>query len=74
MNDFLIFVAELFQISPEIISLDTKYQSIPQWDSLMQLRLVAEIEDVYNVDIPFDRIQDMKELRDFYEYIAERVK
>ena len=72
MTDFLSFVAELFEVSQDSISLDTKYQSIPQWDSLMQLRLVAEIEELYNVEIPIDLIPDMKVLRDFYCYIEKR--
>ena len=70
MDKFLSFVAELFEVPVETLSLDIEYQSIPQWDSLMQLRLVAEIEEQYNVEIPIDAISDMKNLHDFYCYIT----
>ena len=73
MDTFLSFVAELFEVPAEALSLDTKYQSIPQWDSLMQLRLVAEIEEQFNVEIPIDVISDMKNLRDFYHYITGEI-
>ena len=38
----------------ETISLDTAYESIPEWDSVMQLRLTLEIGTEYNVEIPVD--------------------
>ena len=73
MDTFLSFVAELFEVPEEVLSLDTGYQSIPQWDSLMQLRLVAEIEEQYNVEIPIDAIPDIKSLHDFYRYVEGEI-
>ena len=69
MDTFLKFAAELFAVPADTISLDTAYESIPQWDSLAQLRLVAEMEETFGVEIPIDAVPDMKTLRDFYRYI-----
>ena len=74
MDTFLLFVAELFEVPVDTLSPDTGYQSIPQWDSLMQLRLVAEIEEQYNVEIPIDAIPDIKNLRDFYRYVEGEIQ
>lgn len=71
MNKFLEFVAEIFEVNVEKLSDDTTYKSIPQWTSLMHLRLVAEIEIHYGVEIPIDEVPDIKTLADFYNYIPE---
>lgn len=42
-KDFLSFVAGIFEVPAESLSLETAYESIPQWDSVMQLRLVLEL-------------------------------
>lgn len=66
---FLNFIANIFEVPAETISLETKIGSIPEWDSLMQLRLVVEIEEKYNVEIPLDEVSKIKTLADFYQYI-----
>ena len=67
---FLSFVAKLFNIDSADISLDTEYMSIPEWDSLMQLRLVMELESEFGCEIPIDAVPNLNTLREFYEYIA----
>jgi len=74
MNKFLEFVAEIFEVSAEELSGDTAYKSIPQWNSLMHLRLVAEIEERFGAEIPIDEVPDIKTLADFYVYIPEANK
>ncbi|TFC70142.1 acyl carrier protein [Cryobacterium sp. TMS1-20-1] len=69
MNQFLLFVASIFEVEPSTLSGDTEYNSIPQWDSLMQLRLIGEIEDKYSVEIPIDEIPNLKALSDFYAWL-----
>ena len=68
-NDFLQFVAGIFEVSAESLSLETSYNSIPAWDSVMQLRIVMEIEAAYGVDIPIDRVAELKTLAQFYELV-----
>lgn len=66
---FLKFIADIFEIEPSEISMDTAYGSIEVWDSLMQLRLVSEINDEYDVEIPIDEVTSIKTLADFYKYV-----
>lgn len=70
-KDFLNFVAGIFEVAPESISLETAYESIPEWDSVMQLRLTLELSGEYNVEIPVDEIADIKTLAGFYRYIND---
>ncbi len=68
-ENFLKFVAGIFEIEPSEISMETAYGSIEAWDSLMQLRLVSEISDEYDVEIPIDEVTEIKTLADFYKYV-----
>lgn len=68
-KSFLAFVAGIFEVPAESLSLDTAYESIPVWDSVMQLRLTLEIGAEYNIDIPVDEIADIKTLAGFYKYV-----
>ena len=42
---------------------------IEDWDSLMHMRLVLEIESEYQIEIPINEIPKINSLRDFYKYI-----
>ncbi len=70
MEAFIKFVAEIFEVEPSTLSPETAYGQIEQWDSLMHLRLVGEIEEAYEVEIPIDEVADVKTLADFYRYIS----
>lgn len=70
-QNFLTFVAGLFEVPVESLSLETAYQSIPQWDSVMHLRLVMEIEGEYGVTIPLDEIGNVKTLKDVYAFVSK---
>ena len=64
--DFLAFAAGVFGVPAATLSLATAYESIPEWDSVMHLRLVMETEAAFGVDIPIDAVPEMKTLADFF--------
>ena len=69
MQDFLSFVADIFQVEAASLSLQTAFQGIPEWDSLMHLRLVMELEARYSLDIPLEIIPELLTLQAFYNLI-----
>ena len=71
-KEFLEFIADIFGCEAASISLDTTPKDVSCWTSLMQLRLVGEISDQYDVEIPIDEVADIKSLRDFFRYIENK--
>lgn len=69
MRDFIVFIAGVMEVDPSELNEDVAYGTIEQWDSLMHLRMVMEIEEKYGVEIPIDEIPTIKTLKDFYKYI-----
>lgn len=68
MQAFLNFVAGVMQVSSSQLSENTRYKEFKKWDSLMHMRLVMEIEEEYEVEIPIDEVPKIKTLKDFYQY------
>ena len=69
MQDFINFVAEIMEVDPATLNASTAYKSIPQWDSLMHMRLVMEVEEEYDVEIPIDKMAELTTLAAIYDYI-----
>ena len=69
MQDFLSFVAGIMQVDVSELSEMTRYKEFKKWDSLMHMRLVMEVEEMYNVEIPIDEIPNIKTLNDLYQFV-----
>ena len=68
-REFLDFAAGLFGVDPSALSLATAFGSLPQWDSVMHLRLVMETEARYGTSIPLAAVPQLRKLADFAPYI-----
>ena len=64
-GEFLEFAAGVLGVPAETLSLETTYGSIPEWDSMAQLRLVTEIAAKYKVEIPFAEVVNVTSLWEF---------
>jgi acyl carrier protein len=69
MEGIINFVSRVLKVPVDSIDMKTAYGSIPQWTSIMHLRLVMEIEEEYGVEIPMDEIPSIKTIADFQKYI-----
>ena len=47
-----------FSIIGETVGPDLKYESIPEWDSVGHMALIAELEDAFNISMEMDDIID----------------
>ncbi|MGY4687984.1 acyl carrier protein [Petrotoga sp. DB-2] len=53
----------------ESIEIDTNKDQISEWDSLANLQIIAEVEEKFNVKIPFEKISEIKNIRDILNII-----
>ena len=68
-QEFLEFAAGVLGVPAEKLSLETAYGSIPEWDSMAQLRLVTEVAAKYGVEIPFAEVVNVTSLWEFLRRI-----
>ena len=64
-KEFIAFVADVLNVDPNNLSMDTKYKT-EGWDSLKMMTLIMEIEAEYNVNIPIEKVSTIVILRDLY--------
>ena len=65
MDEFLDFAATVLNVPSETLAPETAYGDIPEWDSVMHLRLVMEVEARYGVSISLEAIPSLKTIADF---------
>ena len=63
---FLDFVAEIME--EDSVTMDMPYKE-GNWDSLMMLTLVMELEAEYGVSIPMENLGNVKTLADMYAFV-----
>lgn len=49
-------VAKSLMLDPATVSDELRYNSIPEWDSVAHMALIAELEDAYSVMLETDDI------------------
>jgi acyl carrier protein len=52
-------IAKAFGITPNEITDELEYQSIPEWDSVSHLVLVTELETAYGISIEMEDVLTM---------------
>ena len=62
---FLAFAAGIFKVPRQSLSGETRYESIPEWDSVAHIKLAMEAEKRFGVSYEIEKIPFMKTLDDF---------
>ena len=63
---FMAVMAELFEENADALSMDMEYKKYEKWDSL---KMIMELEDVFDISIPIEKISSVKTLQDLYTVI-----
>ncbi len=62
---------ESFSINESLLGDDLIYNSIPEWDSVGHMSLIAELEEVFDIMMEMDDIIDFSSYRKGFELIAK---
>jgi len=71
VSGFTDLVASSLQIAPEAVTEELRYNSIPEWDSVAHMALVAELEDAYDIMLDTDDIVDMSSVAKIREILKK---
>ena len=59
------------EINEELVIESLKYQSIEQWDSISHMMLIAELEDVFDIELDTDDVINMSSVAMAKEILAK---
>jgi acyl carrier protein len=62
--------ADTLGIDPTIATDDLRYASIPEWDSVAHMALIAALEEAYDIMIDTDDVLDMSSVGKAREILA----
>ena len=65
-------IAEVLNVDPDEITMETTFQDDLGADSLDLFELVMALEDEYSVEIPSDDLQNMMTVGDVMNYLKEK--
>lgn len=71
MNKLIDCFTQTFAIERDQVTPKLAYQSIPQWDSVAHMALVAEIENTFNLTLDTDDIIGMSDVAKAIEILAK---
>jgi acyl carrier protein len=72
MSDTLhALVAKSLMIEPAKVSEDLLYNSMPEWDSVAHMALIADLEDAYNIMLDTDDIVAMSSVGKIREILTK---
>lgn len=77
MNILIKEIEKVFQIafnSKVMITLETKKEDIPEWNSLNHLNLIVELEDNFNVNFTKDEIVKINSVKSLVEILTKKLK
>jgi len=64
-------ISKTFGISPNEITDELEYQSIPEWDSVSHLVLVTELEAAYGITIDMEDVLTMGSVAQIKELLKK---
>ena len=67
-------IGEILEIDPGEISDESSPDNIPEWDSLMHLRIILKLEKAFSIDISPEEGIEMENFKMICNYINERTK
>ena len=62
---------ESFSISENELGDDLLYNSIPEWDSIGHMGLIADLEEIFDIIMEMDDIIDFSSYKKGFELIAK---
>ena len=62
----------LFGIDPQLVSMETRADDVPGWDSVGHLSLGASLEEVFAIDLDADDLMEMSDVREIVRTIEAK--
>ncbi|MDP9248411.1 MAG: acyl carrier protein [Candidatus Dormibacteraeota bacterium] len=64
--------AEILGVEPEQVQLNVSFQRDLAADSLDLVELIAAVEDKYDVELPEEQLEQMKNVGDLWQFLEAR--
>ncbi len=63
----------VFDIDPQLLTLDTGAGDIPGWDSLGHLSLTTKLEQTFGISFDVDELMEMENVREIVRIVSAKL-
>ncbi len=67
------FVALFYDTDASLISADTKFRELGEWDSMLALSVIAMADEEYNVQLNGEDIRSSATVSDLYDKVKSKI-
>ena len=71
IDELIELISEIIDLPKEDLNYDSGPSLLPEWDSLAHICIVSAIEDKYKIKINLNKLEEIKNIRDFEKIIKE---
>lgn len=72
MEEFIYHIAEILDITPEEVQMESKLTDFDNWDSLAALSFIAMVDEEYDISLKGEDIRKANTIEDLFEIIKSK--
>lgn len=66
-------IANVLEVSPEEITLESTVGDFPKWDSLGQLTILQSVQDEFEVEFEPEEMMDIEDVNDIIKIVESKL-
>ena len=71
-SKIMTILAEVLEISPDRVNLNTEPNQLEEWDSLAHLKLIMKLEQELNISISMEEVSELTSIDKIYSIISKK--
>lgn len=71
-SEMLTWLGELFDTDSNSLTLETKKEDIPAWDSLGVVMLMADLDEKFNITISNEELEALDSINAIFKFLMEK--
>jgi len=71
-QNLLSLLSKIFEVEVEAINDDTSPENTSKWDSFNTLRMIMELENVFEIKLPLEEVVTIKSVKDIKKLLSDK--
>jgi acyl carrier protein len=74
LEEVIKLIARVLEVEVSELNGDTGIGDLPTWDSLHQVQIIVELEQLFNIQFSQEVIREMEDINDIVAAVEERLQ
>jgi len=73
-KEIIALLEKILDVPAGTVTVETEIGELPEWDSLHNVQIIAELEGKYHISIQYEDIMDLENVADIIDMVEEFTK